>query len=53
MMLDLGKYQTEVLAAYAVTFALLFALLAVSLIRARKVARELDEAEARRNTPNG
>ena len=46
---DLGPYAVEVLSAYAGTLALLAALVAVSVLRARRVARRLDEIETRRN----
>lgn len=48
MMPDLGKYQAEVLSAYAVTLVLLVALVVLSWLRARKVRRQLDEVEERR-----
>ncbi len=44
---DLGKYAVEVLAAYGVSLALLAGILGLSVARARRVRRELDEAEAR------
>lgn len=44
-MVDLGKYAAEVLASYAATIALLVALVALSVQRARKVRRDLAEAE--------
>ena len=47
MMPDLGKYAVEVLAAYGVSLALLAAIVGLSVVRARRVRRELDEAEAR------
>jgi heme exporter protein D len=47
MMPDLGKYAFEVLSAYAVSILLLAGIVALSVLRARKVRRELDEAEAR------
>jgi heme exporter protein D len=47
MMPDLGKYAVEVLSAYGVSILLLAGIVALSVARARKVRRELDEAEAR------
>jgi heme exporter protein D len=47
-MVDLGQYAVPVLSAYAGTLALLVALIAASIWRARRVARHLDEIEARR-----
>ena len=47
MMPDLGRYAVEVLSAYAVSILLLAGIVALSVLRARKVRRELDEAEAR------
>jgi heme exporter protein D len=49
MMPDLGRYAATVLAAYGVSFALLAALIAHSLIRAARVRRELAALEASRN----
>ena len=48
MMPDLGKYQNEVLASYAVTLLLLLGLLAISWIKGRRVAKALREVEERR-----
>ncbi len=48
MMPDLGKYQNEVLASYAVTLLLLLGLLALSWIKGRRVAKALREVEERR-----
>lgn len=48
-MLELGKYSTTILSAYAVTLVLLAAIIVVSVVRARKVKRQLAELEARRN----
>ncbi len=54
MMPDLGKYAGTVLAAYGVTALLLAAMIALSLIRSYRTARELDRLEIRRqDTPNG
>ncbi|WP_088625675.1 heme exporter protein CcmD [Oceanicola sp. 22II-s10i] len=49
MIPDLGKYAGAVLSAYGVSLALLVALVAVSLIRARRVKAQLDEVEGRRD----
>lgn len=45
MMPDLGKYAFAVLASYGVSLALIAALVAVSLRRARKVKAALDAVE--------
>jgi len=45
MMPDLGKYAADVLLAYGLTFALLGALITASLVRARKVKRQLAALE--------
>ncbi|WP_076448342.1 heme exporter protein CcmD [Roseivivax lentus] len=45
---DLGKYADTVLSAYAVSLVLIVALVALSVMRARKVRRALDEVEGRR-----
>ncbi|MCA0940534.1 heme exporter protein CcmD [Salipiger pacificus] len=47
MMPDLGKYAFAVLASYGVSLALIIALVAVSLRRARRVRAELEEIEQR------
>ncbi len=47
MMPDLGKYAVEVLSAYGVTIGLLIAIVAVSVMRERRVKRDLEDAEAR------
>jgi heme exporter protein D len=47
MMPDLGRYAVEVLSAYAVSIGLLAGIVAISVARARRVRRALDEAEAR------
>lgn len=49
MMPDLGKYAVHVLSVYGVGLALLVGLVALSLWRASKVKRDLDEVEARRD----
>ncbi len=46
-MVDLGKYAGEVLASYAVSIALLAALVAMSVIRARRARRQLAQVEER------
>lgn len=46
---DLGKYAAEVLSAYAVSLALLAAIVLLSLWRARRVREELRQLEARRD----
>nr|WP_143535542.1 heme exporter protein CcmD [Roseisalinus antarcticus] len=47
MMPDLGKYATEVLAAYGVSIALLIGIVWISVARARKVRRQLQDVEHR------
>ncbi|MEM9344763.1 MAG: heme exporter protein CcmD [Pseudomonadota bacterium] len=44
---DLGPYASEVLGSYAVTIVALAVLVVLSVARARRVRRALDEAEAR------
>ncbi len=44
---DLGTYAVEVLSAYGVSLALIAGLVALSFLRAARVRRALDEAEAR------
>ncbi|WP_407496577.1 heme exporter protein CcmD [Pseudooceanicola sp. MF1-13] len=44
---DLGKYADAVLSSYAVSLVLLVALIALSIARSRRVARELHEVEER------
>ncbi len=46
---DLGKYALEVGLAYGLSALLIAALVAASVIRAGRVARALNRAEARRN----
>ena len=46
---DLGKYATEVLLAYGVGIAILATLVAMSCRQSRRVRRELEAAEARKN----
>lgn len=43
---DLGKYSTEVLSAYAVSFLLLAGIVLLSWYQARKVRAELAKLEA-------
>ena len=45
---DLGPYATYVMLAYAVSLALLAALVLLSLWQGKRVKRQLAEAEARR-----
>jgi heme exporter protein D len=47
MMPDLGKYASEVLGAYAVSLVLIFALVWLSIARARKTRAALDKIEER------
>ena len=47
MMPDLGKYADAVLSSYAVSIVLIMALVAFSVMRARKVRAQLDEVEHR------
>ncbi len=44
---ELGKYATEVLSSYAVSIALIVALVAVSILRARKARAQLEDVEKR------
>jgi heme exporter protein D len=46
---DLGSYAVYVLSSYAVSLALIVALVAVSLRRSRKVRAELEQIEGRRD----
>ncbi|MDJ1009510.1 MAG: heme exporter protein CcmD [Paracoccaceae bacterium] len=48
MMPDLGAYAVEVSLAYGVSLTLLVAIVALSVLRARRVARDLEAAEARK-----
>lgn len=48
MMVDLGQYAGPVLGAYAGTIALLLGLVVASVLRARRVKRQLSAVEARR-----
>lgn len=47
MIPDLGDYAVEVLSAYAGSLALLAALVALSVVRWRKVKRQLEDVERR------
>jgi len=44
---DLGKYADAVLSSYAASLLLLAALVTVSVIRSRRVARDLRDVEER------
>lgn len=44
-MIDLGKYATEVLLAYAVSISMIVALVGITLAQARRAKRILKEAE--------
>ena len=46
---DLGKYGETILTAYAATIILIAVIVVLSIVRARKVKRQLAELEARRN----
>jgi len=46
---DLGKYGETILTAYTATIILVVAIVVLSVVRARKVKRQLAELEARRN----
>ncbi len=50
MMPDLGKYAGAVLSSYAVALALIVALVAVSIWRARRVKAALELVEKRGKT---
>jgi len=47
--MDLGRYSLEVLSAYGATGLLLAVITLATLLRARRVKRALEEAEARRH----
>jgi heme exporter protein D len=47
MMPDLGDYAVEVTSAYAVSILLLAGIVLLSVVRARRVRRDLEDAEAR------
>ena len=46
---ELGKYAETIMTAYAATIILVAVIVVLSIVRARKVKRQLDELEARRN----
>ncbi|MGE4610740.1 MAG: heme exporter protein CcmD [Paracoccaceae bacterium] len=46
---DLGKYGDTILTAYTATIILVAAIVILSIMRARKVKKQLDELEASRN----
>lgn len=46
---DLGKYAETVLFAYGATIILMSVIIVLSVLRARKVKKQLEELEARRN----
>ena len=46
---ELGKYATEVMSAYGISLVLIVAIIAQSWLRAGKVKKALEEAEARRS----
>ena len=52
MIPDLGKYADAVLSSYAASIVLLVALIAVTLMRGRKVRAEMEKVE-QRMTRNG
>ncbi|SEO68006.1 heme exporter protein D [Salinihabitans flavidus] len=49
MIPDLGKYAAEVLSAYGASLVILAVLIGLSVRRARKVRRELEQLEGRRH----
>lgn len=53
MMPDLGKYAFTVLASYGVSLGLIVLLVAASLLRARRVRRELEDIEKRSKRHHG
>ncbi len=50
---DLGKYAAAVLSAYGVSILLIAALVGWSFLRALRVRRDLEAAEARRDAEPG
>lgn len=50
MMPDLGKYATEVLLSYGISLSLIVLLIAVTVVRSRKVKADLEEIETRRSS---
>lgn len=53
MMPDLGRYAFEVALAYGVSLALIAGIVVLSVLRARRVAADLDAAEGRRQAREG
>ena len=49
MMPDLGKYAEAVLSAYAISIALILALVAFSWLQSSRAKAALEEVEKRRN----
>ncbi|AUC55026.1 MAG: heme exporter protein CcmD [Sagittula sp.] len=49
MIPELGKYAGPVLASYAVSLALLGLLIVASVLRSRRVKRELEQVEGRKD----
>lgn len=47
MMPDLGKYADTVLSAYAVSILLLVGLIVASIVRAKKVKKQLEDVETK------
>ena len=45
MMPDLGKYAETVLSAYAASIALIVVLVGVSILRSKKIKKELQDIE--------
>jgi heme exporter protein D len=45
MMPDLGKYAEAVLSSYAVSLVLIAALVLLSILRSRKVKKQLEDVE--------
>ncbi len=52
-MVDLGKYTSTVLSAYAVTLILLAILVVVSILRARRTRAALEKLETKRGRKHG
>ncbi|MEF3047411.1 heme exporter protein CcmD [Pseudotabrizicola sp. L79] len=52
MIPDLGKYATAVLGSYAASILLILLLVALSVLRGRRVKRQLAEVEARQGKTN-
>lgn len=48
-MVEISKYAWQIIAGYGITFGLLGVLILGSVLRARRVRRELREVEARRD----